>query len=826
MLQRVASSRHQPASAIFPFTALTLAVAGCTGSEPGSIVLTADMPLHLEQHLDAATVVGSEVPTDAPDVTQWRFDQPQDDWRPALPWNPTIDPVELTRLDDALRVTLTEGTRNPAGVPRGGIVLEVPDLNHEDLAYLVVRARTTDDVRNFALQFNRREGTGTATDFPLPFQLQGENVPVVSDGTLQTYRARLDYFGGRPAPEGPIRQIGLWFASPEPASIDLLSIELIPKLANYADAGAAARTEVRGRVYRQSVYMHAPGRLEYRVRVPEGGRLDFAMGVLRDDVPMTFRLTVDEDGPGGTEPTAAFEEAYTDKEAWDQRAVDLAAFAGQTVTLGLEVESGREGTVALWGAPTLTSAAAPRLPNVIFYVFDGGAADFMSAYGYNRRTTPTLEKLAAEGVVFEHAYSNASWTLPSTASFMTSLQNSVTGGLRAGTNKVPVEAVTMAEHMHRAGYQTAVFTGNPNAGTLSDLQRGVDVFREDWEDFSYFGGNNHRESSTFLHEGFWEWREAYPRQPFWAHFQTTDTHEDFPTVAPFAGRFVSPADRERWREWNDRLSAAGGHGIYSAAYDSTGISRTEFFSLHQGLYDEAMAHNDYQLGRLVERLEAEGQWENTLLIIGGDHSTRAAMDDMVVLLDSLPPRWGHPFFRPTITRVPLMFVWPAGIPAGQRFSKPVSMIDVLPTLLDLVGLPPAETAPAPALAPCLPGGVGGQPRPVIFDEFGRRPPEGELAGVIEVVDGRWGASLEINPNPDAPPDVRRPSPLLVYDLWNDPMALRSLHEERPDLVERYTAFLEAQFQAHLDLSQFFSESGEVELTAEQLQTLRSLGYIR
>ncbi|MCH7891867.1 MAG: sulfatase-like hydrolase/transferase [Gemmatimonadetes bacterium] len=56
----------------------------------------------------------------------------------------------------------------------------------------------------------------------------------------------------------------------------------------------------------------------------------------------------------------------------------------------------------------------------------------MSVYGYNRRTTPTLERLASEGVVFERAYSNSSWTLPSTASFMTSLHTSVTGGMRCG----------------------------------------------------------------------------------------------------------------------------------------------------------------------------------------------------------------------------------------------------------------------------------------------------------------------------------------------------------------------------------------------------------
>ena len=95
--------------------------------------------------------------------------------------------------------------------------------------------------------------------------------------------------------------------------------------------------------------------------------------------------------------------------------------------------------------------------------------------------------------------------------------------------------------------------------------------------------------------------------------------------------------------------------------------------------------------------------------------------------------------------------------------------------------------------------------------------------------------MEIN-DPEALPRVgptwmrvrgfSRPVPLLLYDLWNDPMALWSLHEERPDLVQKYTAFLEEQFEAHLALSQYFTPSGAVELTPEQLRTLRTLGYIR
>ena len=541
------------ASRIFPATVLGLTLVSCSGSPPGSTVLTADMPLHLEQHLDAATIVGSDVPAGAPTAMEWHFDEPQDDWKPVIPWNPTIDPVEVTQLDDALRVTLTDGTRIPRGNARGGLVLEVPDWNHEDLAHLVLRARSAGNRGSFRIALNRREGTGTDTSGPNPFEHIGPRVPPVSDGTVQTYRLRMDSFEGRPPPEEPIRQIALWFRSNVPTSIDILSITLIPKVANYADAGAASRTEIRNRIYRQALYTHTPGRVEYRVKIPEAGRLDFAMGVLREDVPVTFRVTAIPDGAGGGEPTALFEEHYAAKEDWGQRSVDLADFAGQTVTLGLEADSEAEGRVALWGAPTVTGGAQSPLPNVVFYVFDGGAADYMSVYGYNRRTTPTLERLAAEGVVFERAYSNSSWTLPSTASFMTSLQTSVTGGARSGSNPLPAEAVTMAEHMHRGGYQTAVFTGNPNAGTLSDLQRGVDLFREDWEDFSYFGGNNHKESSKYLHEGLWSWREDYPSQPFWAHFQTTDTHGDFPAPPPFGGLFVTTDEWEAWNESARRL---------------------------------------------------------------------------------------------------------------------------------------------------------------------------------------------------------------------------------------------------------------------------------
>ena len=130
----------------------------------------------------------------------------------------------------------------------------------------MVRARTGDDVGDCVILFNRREGSSRLAGSSGPgCEHFGALVPVVSDGTVQTYRARLDSFDGRPLPEEPIRQIALLFALRDLASIDILSITVTTKVATYADAGAASRTEIRNQIYRQAVYTHTPGRVEYLV---------------------------------------------------------------------------------------------------------------------------------------------------------------------------------------------------------------------------------------------------------------------------------------------------------------------------------------------------------------------------------------------------------------------------------------------------------------------------------------------------------------------------------------------------------------------------------
>ena len=797
-----------------------------TSCQSGPSPLTAEVPLHLEDRLDAATVVGSEVPADVPAPVEWRFDEPQPDWKPTVPLPSSVKPAKVSRTDDSLRISLTKA--NDYKLPwndrpdlGGGIYIDLPDWRREEWGDILVRARSSDKVEGITIGFKLREKIGPEPWERLPFLFGSPPVPVIRDGSEQTYVMRADWsMDYSDQWEGPWRQLGVGIWSHEPVSIDILSISVIPKEARYAGAPVGVKTEARDQAYRRTLYTHAPARLEYSVRIPQDGRLDVGLGVLRGDAPVTFRVTAHSEGQA-TEHL--LQEAYGDKEKWAQRSLDMSHLAGRTVTLSLEAEADRAGTVALWAAPTLSGSRTTEKPNIIFYIIDGAGADYMSVYGYNRRTTPNMERLAAEGALFERAYTNAGWTMPSTLSFLTSLQHSVMGGMKNNRNAPPEQILTLPEHLHRAGYQTALFTSNPNGATMSNLDRGVDVLRE-----KSVKPTSH--SSRELHADFWKWRGEYRGEPYWVHFQTTDVHWPHNPPAPFTGLFVSPERRKILDEWEKKLKATDRRmGPWGDAFDKAGVDRIAYFDGKRGLYAEGMAHQDYQIGRLVERLKATGEWENTLLIIAADHGASAGSQDYAIaVMDPLPPQW-EPLLRPGVTRIPMIFVWPGHIAPGQRFRQPVSMLDMLPTILDLADLPMPEVMQGQSLVPLLLGKQGWEQRPVIFDEFYEDANTGKLLGRIEVIDGRWGASLEINQDPEndqRPQRFRRPVPLLVYDLWNDPYCLKSLHEDRPDLVKKYTEFLEAQFEAHQSLAQHFTRGEDSPLTPEQLRTLRSLGYIQ
>ena len=119
-----------------PLLAVLLGV-GCAGFETGPAPLTADVPLHLEDHLDVATIVGSDIPADAAAPVEWRFDEPQPDWKPVPPRDPSAQRVKVSRTVDALRMIVREPHRGGPTTDfiryaRDGIYIDLPDWNRED----------------------------------------------------------------------------------------------------------------------------------------------------------------------------------------------------------------------------------------------------------------------------------------------------------------------------------------------------------------------------------------------------------------------------------------------------------------------------------------------------------------------------------------------------------------------------------------------------------------------------------------------------------------------------------------------------------------------
>ncbi len=812
---------------------------GCGEASPGTSTPAGAAPalLHLADALAAARVSAA---TAAPRAARaWSFDQPRPEWQvQGHEQSGRLARVTLERVADATRLVLRAPEGGAGGMLMGGLVAQVDAGPLQSWAGVRVRARTHERMSGVVAVANVHGEQGLPQRWV--FMMGGEgSAPVFGDGSVQDYLLPL-----KGSADETLDTLGLFIGAPGAAgSLDILSVTLVPRGAEFErDAGVLA--VARGGESRHALYAHAPARLAFRVRVPPGGRLDLGLSGLPGE-SLEHEVSLSDGGAA----EVLLQERLPGADAWAQRSVDLSAWAGREVELALEARGGEPGAVALWGAPVVSGAERPALPNVLFYVIDGGGADQMSLYGYERPTTPFLEDLAQQGVVFERAHSNATWTQPSTASFMTGLHHSVLGGLRRGLHSTPVPdaATTMAEHFRRGGWFTASLTSNPNCARVIGLQRGVDVLDDTFPE-------EDSASAAALHARFFEVRAQYPGAPWWVHIQTTDVHEPNIPTERFAGRWVPQADHERLWEWEERMdeAAPGLFGTTSIAHYHdealrlAGLDRHAYYDTRRGLYDETMLQQDDALRSFVQQLQDAGEWENTLLVIGADHGHPAGTFARWGrgLIEPPPDEWQGALFDSYASHVPLIVVWPGRLPGGRRIAEPVAMIDVLPTLLELAGLPPAEVSQGRSLAAALRGGT--LPRaPVLFDEVRVDEASGALVGNLELIDGRWGASLEVGPVPDGadPARGRHTVPaggrwgavhpwfgdvprLLLYDLEADRFATRAVNDAHPELVEKYAQILRERWDAHVALAQRFTQAGGAELDPEMLERLKALGYVR
>ena len=325
-------------------------------------------------------------------------------------------------------------------------------------------------------------------------------------------------------------------------------------------------------------------------------------------------------------------------------------------------------------APARPAArAGPDRPHVVLLVADTLRADRMSLYGAPRATTPILDGLAAQGTVFERAWSQAACTFPSVNALLTGTAATSFLGEPAHATRSLQGRGALAERLGRAGYATA-------AVSASWVVRATPSIHNDWgggydAGFDHFDESCAGEAAACVNGRALEWIDARDTasRPFFLYLHYLDPHDPYRPPPDHARRFAEP-------DFPDpRVRAGDPNGLADAP---PGASKEAARRHLLDLYDEELAYLDGRIGRLFDALDQRGLLAGTIVVLASDHGE--AFDEH--------GHWKHcSSVHEEQIRTPLVF-WGPGVPRGRRSTATAENVDVLPTLLDLLGL--AATPPA------------------------------------------------------------------------------------------------------------------------------------
>ncbi len=351
-------------------------------------------------------------------------------------------------------------------------------------------------------------------------------------------------------------------------------------------------------------------------------------------------------------------------------------------------------TVLLAVGVSLWRARPTRPTDVVLIVVDTLRADRLGRYGYGRGLTPVLDALADRGTRFAHAYATTSWTMPSVASLLTSRLPSQ-HLVRDFDSRLPDSELTLAERLAAAGFANAGFTANWRLSADLGYGQGFPT----WLGFLSSEGSPTKARGEVLRTAALRWLDggapdgaAPPTGPTppgggakpsrLLYFQFMEPHVPFEPPAPLRARFASSVGVEQAARLNTWAR--------SLAFGQRQLSAEELAHL-TALYDAEVAAADAELGLLFEALEQRGILKNALVIVTADHGEE--------LLEHGTFGHGFSLFNESV-RVPLIMAGP-GVPAGRVVNQNVSLIDVAPTVLDLLGLPPESHFEGRSLLPLL-----------------------------------------------------------------------------------------------------------------------------
>ena len=417
-------------------------------------------------------------------------------------------------------------------------------------------------------------------------------------------------------------------------------------------------------------------------------------------------------------------------------------------------------------------AAYGRQKGVILISIDTLRRDHVGAYGYSKPTTPTLDALAKSGVLAEDAVSVSSWTLPSHLSMLTSTLPGTHGGTdlkQAFNRSVP----SVAEILKARGFATHAVTSHLYVSSTYGLDAGFDSmnFRQDR------AAANVADHAASLIDRFGD-------RPFFLFLHFYDPH----------WHYAPPPEVLKLFE----TSYAGSMGGNLKDFQNLRPEQVKPEDLAHllALYDGEIRYTDNEVGRILGHLRARGAADNTLLVVTSDHGEE--------FLDH--GSWEHQkTLYEEVVRVP--FIVAGGGVAPRRESKPVNLLDVAPTILDFLSLPPGSAMKGASLL---------KPLSEVREMYGEtdHTTDGSRLTFLRGGAESWKAILRTDPK------TQRVRGSEWYDLAVDPAE----RENRPP-TESLRATIETRAKDAAFKSRSAASAKAAELSAEQKEKLRALGYI-
>ncbi len=429
--------------------------------------------------------------------------------------------------------------------------------------------------------------------------------------------------------------------------------------------------------------------------------------------------------------------------------------------------------------------AQPR--NVVLILLDTVRADKLGCYGSGLGATPRIDRLAEEGVLFKRAYSHAPWTLPSCASILTSMYppQHGAGGRVGGFLELDGSVRTVAECFLDAGFATGAII---NVDFLTDSFGMTQGFGD--VDKEFYASNVKMRPAARTTNAAVSWIKANRDRQFFLMVHYFDPHLAYDPPLEYRRRFAMPEDRYR-TDWvfGTRPQIAGyRQGLVE--FDNASIRRAEH------LYNGEIAYTDHQVGLLLDELSRMGLARSTVVVLTADHGEE--------FLDHGDFEHGHTLYN-ELVHVPLIIRGGAGTAPGLRVPSVVGLVDIAPTLCELIGIEPDPAFIGKSLVSHM-AGESVEEHPVLFEgNFWGEPIRGWLQGGYKLIQPFGGDPM-------------------LFDIVDDPLEKLDLGGGDPRRVRQMSEDMMLAYKRIKSRSR--GPGSSVELSPEETERLRSLGYIK